>query len=168
MWLDSERCVSFNFGDEVRPVPLKKVVVGYPFYQGQDEFRFERNLTYKLPYIIAQHSEKKPTLIFCNSRVSTEYTCDVLVKEVHLHLDQKTRVEAQAKVGAVVDPKLRNLLAKGVGFHHAGLEHGDRLIVEQLFVRGLLPVLGKKYTLYSFLNSLASCFYPIYSESTER
>ena len=36
------------------------------------------------------------------------------------------------------------LLVYGVGFHHAGVETGDRKAVESLFVSGELPVLCKE------------------------
>ncbi|VDN09736.1 unnamed protein product [Dibothriocephalus latus] len=34
-------------------------------------------------------------------------------------------------------------LSRGVGFHHAGLSLTDRYLVEQAFVAGQLPVLGR-------------------------
>ena len=37
--------------------------------------------------------------------------------------------------------KLREMLSQGVGFHHAGMDAQDRLIVEDVFRRGKLPVL---------------------------
>ena len=37
--------------------------------------------------------------------------------------------------------KLRDMLSHGVGFHHAGMDAQDRLVVEDVFRRGKLPVL---------------------------
>ncbi|KAJ2745103.1 ATP-dependent DNA helicase MER3 [Coemansia sp. BCRC 34301] len=54
------------FGEEYRPVPLTKVVLGYdctgPYYQ------FQRNLDFKLPGIINTHGAGHSVLVFCPTR----------------------------------------------------------------------------------------------------
>ena len=50
-------------------------------YEGQNEFKFEMNLSYKLDKIIKSYSEGMPTLIFCNSRKSTMNTSTVLARD---------------------------------------------------------------------------------------
>ena len=40
--------VHYKFGEEKRPVQLRKVVIGYPSRAGNSDFKFEFNLTYKL------------------------------------------------------------------------------------------------------------------------
>jgi ATP-dependent DNA helicase HFM1/MER3 len=40
--------VHFKFGEEKRPVQLRKVVMGYPLRPGMSDFKFEMNLTYKV------------------------------------------------------------------------------------------------------------------------
>jgi hypothetical protein len=42
----SSRPVCHQFGDERRPVPLRKVVLGFPF-DGKSDFKFEMNLSYR-------------------------------------------------------------------------------------------------------------------------
>lgn len=37
---------------------------------------------------------------------------------------------------------LRDLLLKGIGYHHAGLDSHDRHLTEELFTQGELLVLG--------------------------
>ena len=41
---------------------------------------------------------------------------------------------------------------KGIGFHHAGLDPGDRQVVERLFLEGMLPVLVSTTTLAMGVN----------------
>ena len=40
----------------------------------------------------------------------------------------------------------------GIGFHHAGLDPGDRAAVERLFLEGMLPVLVSTSTLAMGVN----------------
>ena len=44
----------------------------------------------------------------------------------------------------LADPQLKDLIVnKGIGFHHAGLDQNDRLLIESLFLNGHLFVLCK-------------------------
>jgi hypothetical protein len=43
----SDASICHNFGPELRPVPLRKVVLGFPF-DGKSHFKFEMNLNYRL------------------------------------------------------------------------------------------------------------------------
>lgn len=40
-----------------------------------------------------------------------------------------------------------DLITSGVGYHHAGMEMHDRKMVENIFAKGELAVLGKSTTL---------------------
>ena len=52
--------------DSVRPVRLRKVVLGYPYAENkQSEFQFDLTLSYKLAGVIKTYSEDKPTLVVC-------------------------------------------------------------------------------------------------------
>ncbi len=42
--------------------------------------------------------------------------------------------ELSSALSGVRDPNLRHVLQFGIGMHHAGLNEGDRALVEQLFV----------------------------------
>ena len=46
----------------------------------------------------------------------------------------------------------RECVVSGIGFHHAGLEPGDRGAVERLFLEGMLPVLVSTSTLAMGVN----------------
>ena len=148
LWLGGMDCVFFQFGEETRPVQLKKVVLGYPASPDQSEFRFEMKLSYKLAAVIEQHSGGAPTLVFCNTRRSTMSTASVLVKENRRPLDPSKRQQLTARAASLSDKALREMVAgSGVGFHHAGLTGQDRRVMEQLFSCGLLSVLTCTSTL---------------------
>lgn len=54
----------FRFSEDVRPVKLNKIVMGYYFNpQHQSIFRFDMSLNYKLPGLISKYSNGKPTLV---------------------------------------------------------------------------------------------------------
>ena len=152
-WLGGFHCVFFKFGEEVRPVKLKRVVLGFTMYEGQNEFRFEMNLSYKLEKVIADYSEGMPSLVFCNSRKSTMNTCTVLAKQFKKIAQGQRRVQLMDLASRLLDAKLKNLVVEhGVGYHHAGLVMEDRKLIEELFISGLLPVLACTSTLAMGVN----------------
>ncbi|KAL3186317.1 hypothetical protein MRX96_028042 [Rhipicephalus microplus] len=54
--------VACRFPASARPVPLKRVVLGYPCSATSD-FRFDVALSYKLAAVISAHSAGKPALV---------------------------------------------------------------------------------------------------------
>lgn len=150
-WLGGNSSVVFQFGEDKRPVQLRKVVMGY--YQNPgSEFRFEMNLTYKLADLIATYSDNKPTLIFTNARRAAQFTATTLVKETRFQMGfaQMERVSDCAK--HLTDQKLTECVLRGIGFHHAGLTYDDRRLIEELFLNGDLPVLVSTSTLAMGVN----------------
>ncbi|KAL9044262.1 MAG: hypothetical protein Q9214_002586, partial [Letrouitia sp. 1 TL-2023] len=65
-----------RFGEEFRPVKLRKYVYGLP-YSGSD-FGFDNVCNPKLSDIIAKHSRRRPIIIFCITRKSTIVTAKLL------------------------------------------------------------------------------------------
>ena len=49
--------------ESLRPVHLRKVVLGYNCSENTSEFKFDITLNYKLASIIETYSNKKPTLV---------------------------------------------------------------------------------------------------------
>ena len=151
LWLGGIDCVFFKFSEEMRPVRLERIVLGYPMNEEGSEFRFEMNLSYKLDTIIHQHSNKSPTLVFCSTRASTMNTASVLRKQrlgIELGIEQEKRQVLMRKASGLEDVKLRDLVANHlIGYHHAGLTPEDRRTIEDMFTSGLLPVLTCTSTL---------------------
>lgn len=53
--------------DSLRPVRLRKVVLGFPFdEQKGSDFQFDMSLSYKLARIVNTYSDNKPTLVVSN------------------------------------------------------------------------------------------------------
>ncbi|KAJ8959090.1 hypothetical protein NQ318_022347 [Aromia moschata] len=65
-WLGKPPQIKYHrFSEEMRPVKLKKIVLGYSYNpKTMSPFKFDLTLNYKLQSLIMQHSEGKPTLIF--------------------------------------------------------------------------------------------------------
>ncbi|XP_026327613.1 probable ATP-dependent DNA helicase HFM1 [Hyposmocoma kahamanoa] len=153
-WLESgdKAAVFYKFGDECRPVKLKRVVEGYPCPEGMSIFKFDIILNYKLWPIIQKYHDGKPTLIFCNTRKSVLMTAETLSKEVTINFtpEQKSRLTAVAST--IKNKKLQSLVLSGVGCHHAGLLFEERLNIENAFRNRDLPILITTTTLAMGVN----------------
>ncbi|KAB0794088.1 hypothetical protein PPYR_13708 [Photinus pyralis] len=144
---------AFKFGDDMRPVKLKKVVLGYnynPYHSSP--FKFDITLNYKLQSIILQYAEGKPTLIFCSTRKNVEMTATYLTQNLTINLQPSQRQVLVDACANITEPKIKQLLAHGVSFHHAGLLAEDRRIVENLFRNSSLPILVTTSTLAMGIN----------------
>ncbi|KAK3731251.1 hypothetical protein RRG08_025794 [Elysia crispata] len=155
-WLGtpSKPASAFNLGEEFRPVKLDRIVLGYPFKEGTSDFRFDMNLSYRLKSIIETHSHGKPSLVFCSSRKSVVQSAEALAKDLRTnnllnHFNAET-LHVAAK--SVHEHKLSELLHRGIGIHHAGLDIQDRHTVEDLFKASQLPVLISTSTLAMGVN----------------
>ncbi|XP_059489970.1 probable ATP-dependent DNA helicase HFM1 isoform X2 [Neocloeon triangulifer] len=144
--------MSFSISEDQRPVKLKKVVYGYDSRPGWSPFRFDMQLNYKLKEVLIKHSDGKPSLIFCSTRKGVTQTVSVLVKEVSLTLTPRYRQEIQKAKEKLVDKKISDMLIRGIGAHHAGMHKMDRMLVENLFRNGFLPILVSTSTLAMGVN----------------
>ena len=126
------------FGEEFRPVKLVKYVCGIA--SRANEFGFDKACDAKLPELITKYSAKKPIMIFCFTRKSTISTAKVLAELWGASgVDRPWPTPRDNPI--VYDQDLRNLIASGVAFHHAGLDSRDRALVEKLYLRGDVSVI---------------------------
>ncbi|CAH8646705.1 unnamed protein product [Dicrocoelium dendriticum] len=139
----------FNFRPSVRPVPLEVHIQGYA-----GRHYCPRMATMNKPAYLAicSHSPDKPVLIFVSSRRQTRLTALDLVSFVAASGDAKRWLhmepeEIDAVSANVQDPNLKLTLSFGIGLHHAGLQAGDRSLVEELFVNQKIQVLIATSTL---------------------
>ncbi|NXC06315.1 HFM1 helicase, partial [Orthonyx spaldingii] len=153
-WLsDNEMpAVCLKIDEDQRPVKLRKIVLGFPCSDNQTEFKFDLTLNYKIASVIQTYSEQKPALVFCATRKGVQQAASVLAKDAKflLSIEQKQRLQRFAN--SLKDSKLRDLLAYGVAYHHAGMEISDRKIIEGAFTVGDLPVLFTTSTLAMGVN----------------
>jgi ATP-dependent DNA helicase HFM1/MER3 len=123
-----------RFGEEFRPVRLKKVVYGYN--ASSNDFAFDKSLEKHLPDIIRRHSSRKPILIFCMTRNMCSSTAKYLAQNYNDSLWPMPRGNFSFK-----DKDLQFTASKGVVYHHAGLDVADRALVEKLFLEGGISVI---------------------------
>ncbi|KAI9483482.1 MAG: Sec63 Brl domain-containing protein [Benjaminiella poitrasii] len=142
-WLNAK---PISFSEEYRPIRLDRFVYGYPQHE-ENMFLFDRRLDWKLLDMIQKHSNNKSVLIFCSTRKSAEQACNIILKI----MDKKginslceTRYRSNH---AFKNKSLPKLIEKGVAFHHAGLDPGDRSQIETLFSNRQIRVIATTSTL---------------------
>ena len=127
------------FGEEFRPVKLRKHIYGYD-HNGND-FVFDGYLDQKLPIALSKHAEQKPVLVFCFTRRSCETTAHKLAELWSSSAACDKKWPAPSKRIPVISSDLQEIVRYGVAFHHAGLDVQDRIAVEQSFLRRDLHVI---------------------------
>ncbi|KAJ3016305.1 Sec63 [Thoreauomyces humboldtii] len=149
-----------QFGEEFRPVQLKKEVLSY-FSPTSNYFRFEATLDFKLMQVIEKFADHKPTLVFCSTRRSVTTAAEQLAKAcadvMHasgaygpLHPFVKTREQSDYLLelkSRLVDKTLGGLVINGIAFHNGGLAMSDRNAIETAFLLGRLAVVCATSTL---------------------
>ncbi|XP_060753854.1 probable ATP-dependent DNA helicase HFM1 [Neoarius graeffei] len=135
-----------------RPVKLRKVVLGFPCGNNQNEFKFDLSLNYKMASIIQTYSDQKPSLVFCSTRKGVQQSAAVLAKDARFIMSIDHRQRLMKYANSILDTKLRDLIMCGVGYHHAGVSVSDRKLVEDAFTVGDLPVLFTTSTLAMGVN----------------
>jgi len=145
-WLNKEhgRKLRLVHTDE-RKVPLEFVWVG------------DKLLTEHLPEMVLADDElnRAPALVFCFNRNGC---WDVAEKLKGLKLiSQETRSQIEELIDPEVfskgiGPKLRNMLIRGVGVHHAGILPKHKRVVEELFLKKLIPFVVCTETLAAGIN----------------
>jgi ATP-dependent DNA helicase HFM1/MER3 len=129
-----------KFGEEFRPVKLRKHVCGYVSNNSND-FAFEKQLDAKLPDIIAKYSERKPMMIFCATRKSCLRTAQLIANWWESRIGRDRLWSPPSKPLRIKDRDNRDIITSGVAFHHAGLDPEDRVTVEQAFLNGDISVI---------------------------
>src|SRR5205085_3105875 len=100
-------------------------------------------------------ARKTPALVFCFNRDECWSVAEVLKGLPLVGEDQKTRLHAEVNKlewTQGIGPKLKQMLHRGVGVHHAGLLPKYRRVVEELFQRKLLATVICTETLASGIN----------------
>ncbi|KAK2723293.1 uncharacterized protein LOC136033782 [Artemia franciscana] len=149
-WLNGDQGTGklISISDDKRPVKVQRMVLGFKCQNDHSRFKFDIMLNYKLPRLIQQYSNGKPTLIFCSTRKGTQQTASYLAKQSALSVSEGGRTLAKM----LSDPKLKEFVQSGVAFHHAGLNLEDRRIIEEAFLQGRIPVLVATTTLAMGVN----------------
>jgi ATP-dependent DNA helicase HFM1/MER3 len=143
-------CFSDSFDDSYRPVPLTTHVIGQGYISNTgNQFRFWDGLERNVPELVIRFSQQRPAIVFCHSKKGTEKLADLLANAngICLRGNSNQDVAGQTKV-----TKLQRALYRGIAYHHAGLEAGDRRLVEKAFAGGKIRVLCATSTLAMGVN----------------
>jgi helicase len=143
-WLNAE-----VFTSDWRPLPIDIHIHTYKPPRGRENADLERTMLAILAVGRAL-TAGGASIVFCGSRAGVEH-CAVAFAEHDLphEVPQLFALRAEHRL-------LADVLARGVGFHHAGLSRADRELVEGLYRDGLLRVLVATSTVAAGVNLPAS------------
>ena len=145
-FLGVSRRGTYNFPPQMRAVPLKTFIRGFP---GRHFCPRMASMNKPLSDAIREYSNDKPTLVFVPSRRQTRLTAFDLISyatnrgEPFYYTTPETALASQK----VQDQTLSHCLSLGIGLHHAGLVSSDCEIVEELFASGKMKLLVATATL---------------------
>ncbi|KAF2643541.1 P-loop containing nucleoside triphosphate hydrolase protein [Massarina eburnea CBS 473.64] len=128
-----------KFGEEFRPVKLRKHVCGYA--SNANDFAFEKTIDGHLLDVVRKYSERKPIMIFCCTRKSTVGTAKMLANWWSTRTPKDRLWNAPAIAPTFRDRELRECTASGVAFHHAGVESECRIAIEKAFLNNEIGVI---------------------------
>jgi len=134
-WLDAFPIIS----DE-RPVPLLVKIIVSP-----NKFSSITELIEKTVRINGQ------VLVFVMTRRDSEFLAERIANQLAPILKPKNQEVDVSQISGL-SIKLKTVIQKGVGYHHAGLIANDRKIVEKYFKQGLIKVIVCTTTLSAGIN----------------
>jgi ATP-dependent DNA helicase HFM1/MER3 len=138
---------AYLFDSSFRPVPLTTHVIGLG-QAGKNQFLFDKNLNRHVPDLVKRFSDGRPTIIFCHTKKTTEALASELTSSIGRGGDSNlSKMASQTN-----HTSLKHCLLKGIAFHHAGLEHENRKLVENSFSKGLIKCLCATSTLAMGVN----------------
>ncbi|MBC7240368.1 MAG: helicase, partial [Chloroflexi bacterium] len=117
----------------------------------------DRLLTEQIEEMTAgdEESRKTPALVFCFNREECWTIAEQLKGRDMVTREQQAAIQEALKdvdLSQGAGPKLKQLLLRGVGVHHAGVLPKYRRLVEDLFQRKLLSVVVCTETLSAGIN----------------
>lgn len=142
-WIDAKKHDIYNFGPDVRPIPLDLVVQPYTIPHFPSLMLAMARPTY---LAITQMSPDKPSLVFVPNRKQTRATTrDILTaclaeddEDRFLHVDVQ---QIRPLLDRVHEEALAEALSHGVGYYHEALSTDDKRIVKYLYDNGAIQVL---------------------------
>jgi len=158
-WLKAE-----NIESEWRPVPLKEgVFLGQQIYFSDETVRHiteerARPMETLVDDVVAGGGQ---ALIFVNTRKSSESLAQRLSPSTKNHLGIKeleilkmvsNRIKAREDESTSMGSRLARCILGGVAFHHAGLTHDQREVVEEAFKARRLKLIVATPTLAAGIN----------------
>ncbi|KNB41714.1 ATP-dependent DNA helicase [Blastocystis sp. subtype 4] len=161
-WLQA---LHFSFDASYRPVPIDRIVLGFPNKNQKNPFLFENILCFSLLLRVFGYSPNKPVMVFSSTRKGCISLANQLIDDcernglsTHGFLRSDDLQQGiQQHIRRVQDSSLRQWLQHGIAIHTAGLcmiissfsftASNDRQIVETLFEHGFIQVVCTTSTL---------------------
>ncbi len=117
----------------------------------------ERLLTEQLPVMVSDDdgANRSPALVFCFNRDECWEVAERLKGLSLIGKDQRAEIEAYLadhELTEGIGPKLKQMLIRGVGVHHAGVLPKHKEVIEELFLRKLIPFVICTETLAAGIN----------------
>ncbi|MBR9689617.1 MAG: DEAD/DEAH box helicase, partial [Candidatus Altiarchaeota archaeon] len=142
---------------DFRPVPLREGVLnGSKIMWGDDDEKISSNQVNIEGLIEDGLTKNHQTLIFTNTRREAEATAEKAAKLIGLETEKLAilarKVETTLDFPTKQCKKLSAIVRRGSAFHHAGLINEQRILIEDAFREGLLPVLASTVTLVAGIN----------------
>lgn len=152
---------TLTFGEQYRPIKIEKFVYGVPKPEKINDFAFDAILTkrydraehievfsneFRVFEVIERHAEHKPSIVFCATRRDV-LNCAKAIATDFNSKQTKTWNTSQDLNVRFRDKDLNDLAKSGIGFHHAGLDMSDRLLIEKLYLKGAISVIVATSTL---------------------
>jgi pre-mRNA-splicing helicase BRR2 len=142
-WIDAKKHDIYNFGPNVRPVPLELHIQSYTIPHFPSLMLAMAKPTY---LAITQMSADQPALVFVPSRKQTRATArDILTacvaeddEDRFLHVDIE---QIQPFLERIQEDPLREAISHGVGYYHEALSQTDKRIVRHLYDNRAIQVL---------------------------
>jgi hypothetical protein len=114
-------------------------------------------VTELIPGMVSEDDQanRSPVLVFCFNRDECWDTAETLKGLQLIPPAARARIEEEltgSDLTQGIGPKLRQMLIRGVGVHHAGVLPRHKEIIERLFLKKLVPVLVCTETLAAGIN----------------
>ncbi|KAF2766453.1 Sec63-domain-containing protein [Teratosphaeria nubilosa] len=138
----------FYFDQSFRPVPLEQHFIGVKGKPGTKSSRENLDNT-AFEKVKEQLEQGHQVMVFVHSRKDTVKTARMLLEKAQEEAlnDLFDPTGHEGYSNAIRDVKqskgkeIRELVAKGLGTHHAGMPRSDRNLIERLFAEGVIKVL---------------------------
>lgn len=135
-----ERTKKIKFGDEVRDIPLEKIVLGFDFPQNYNNFQFDHILTNNLLNVVSKYRNGRQALIYCPTRKICEQTA-IFLRRNEFKQSINDIKKMNDLVSKITTESLKDCMSFGVAYHHSGLGQQDKRIIEQAYNCKLISVL---------------------------
>ena len=142
-WVGASKHTIFNFGPNVRPIPLNLHLQSFNIPHFPSLMLAMMKPTYQA---ILQYTSDKPAMVFVPSRKQVRSTALDLLATCAAADDEDRFLQTESEqlepiLARVKEKALAESLSHGIGYFHEALSDSDKRIVETLFTQGAVQVM---------------------------